>query len=357
MAPFQRTLRIKTEMTEDIFMMKNLVAVLSILASLFATPCHSQVAEIKPVTGTVVASSHLVFPPLPDGYRKTRQQMVFGGEKVGVATTVSADHKVSKVLAKVFLNRDVDFSKREYRAAAFKGYVNGFVDSLKEAGYKTNRLKAPSLPESDIISETVEVEFVNDEEDTLWVHKRVFFDSRGFDITVVADNEDSFAELKAWSAKITASEIETPKIPAEPVESPNNEQPAHDLEIADLQGEWKVEAVQIGEKQFPSAAGIPKRLLFENNTLRVDAGEKNQDKFSKMKLELIGGQPMKVNFVRNRNGNAEVLPGILELTNGKLRVGLPLVPAKLRAGEVLKRPKAFDDRSVPFMLMIASHEP
>ena len=335
-------------------MMKHLVAVLMILASTCAPKCHSQVAEIKPVTDKVVAGSHLVFPSLPDGYRKARQQMVFDGEEIGFATTVSAENQVSKVSAKVFLNKDVDFSKREYRQAAFKGYVNGFVDSLKEAGYKTNRVEAPNLPESDIISETVEAEFVNDKNESLWVHKRVFFDSRGFDITVVADNEDSFAQLKAWSAKITASEIESPKIPAKPVESPANEQHVHDFEIDDLQGEWKVESMHVGEKQFPVAAGMMQRLLIDDNILRIDAGEKNQDKFSKMKLELVGGQPMKVNFVRNRNGKEEVLPGIMELTDGKLLIGLHLIPAKRKAGKLLKRPKSFDDRAFPFMLITAA---
>lgn len=334
-------------------MMKYLVVTVLMV---FAAQCHSQVAEIAPVGGTVAASAHLVFPTLPLGYRMVREPMALQGQEIGFITTVSAEDQISKVLAKVNLNKEDDFSKREYRVAAFKGYVNGFADSLREAGYKAIRAEVPNLSGSDIVSETAEFEFVNDQKGHLWIYKRVFFDSRGFDIMVIADSKDSFAELKAWAAKITASEDQIQEVASKPDESTSNGQHADNVGIADLQGEWTVEAAQIGKRQFPIAAGMPQRLLFNDNILAVDAGEKKQDEFSKLKIELVGGHPVQVNFVRNRKGNEEVLPGILEITDGKLRVALPLVPVQRKAGEILARPSSFDDRKVPFMLITSSRK-
>ena len=83
-----------------------------------------------------------------------------------------------------------DLSKRGFRVAACKGYINGFATSLKEAGYKITAHKAPDIEKSDFKTPVVvDLTFANDEGTIILVKKTMFFTTKGYDVTVLATDE------------------------------------------------------------------------------------------------------------------------------------------------------------------------
>jgi hypothetical protein len=142
----------------------------------------------------------LSMPEPPLGYAVTKHPLIGGDQLLGFQVQVMKEDAVSKVLIKVETR---DLSDRGFRVAACKGYVNGFASGLKDAGFKITAHKVPDIEKSDFKTPVVvDLTFANDEGTTILVNKRMFFTTKGFDITVLATDENDLKLLTDWAAQI-----------------------------------------------------------------------------------------------------------------------------------------------------------
>ena len=139
-------------------------------------------------------------------------------------------------------------------------------------------------------------------------------------------------------------------------EPENVEQQERQLGLDDLQGGWRINSVSMWGVNVKSDKEMPQNLFFENDVMIVDSGEEEPGDRSRMTIEIIEAQPVQINFMREKDGKQEVLPGIIERADGILKIALPAVPAEPQPGEVLSRPISFDDTESPFLLFTASKQ-
>ncbi len=145
----------------------------------------------------------LSMPEPPLGYAVSKQPLIANGQLLGFQVQVMKEDAISKVLVKVELR---DLSDRRFRVAACKGYVNGFASGLKEAGFKITSSKLPDIQKADFKKPLlVELTFANDEGTTILVNKRMFFTTKGYDVTVIATGSEDLKLLTDWAAQIRAA--------------------------------------------------------------------------------------------------------------------------------------------------------
>ena len=143
----------------------------------------------------------LSMPEPPLGYAATKHPLVAQEQLLGFQVQVMMEDSVSKVLIKVETR---DLSDRGFRVAACKGYVNGFASGLKEAGFKLVSHNLPDIEKVDFKTPVVvDLVFANDEGTKILVNKRMFFTNKGYDVTVVAADEEDLKLLTAWAAQIS----------------------------------------------------------------------------------------------------------------------------------------------------------
>lgn len=142
----------------------------------------------------------LVMPEPPIGYAASKHALMVGERLAGFRVLVTKEGVVSKVLINIETR---DLSVREARVAAYKGYVNGFAKGLEEQGFKATKRELPDFEKSDFKTPLeVDATFANAEGTTIHVKKRIFFTTKGYDLTVIAENERDLKLLADWSAQI-----------------------------------------------------------------------------------------------------------------------------------------------------------
>ncbi len=179
--------------------MKAVAAAPLLLSFVLTTTALGQVAEDDPIA-KAAEETLLSMPEPPLGYSVTKHAIIAGEELLGFQVLVTKEGAVSKVLVKIELR---DLSDRRFRVTACKGYVNGLASSLKEAGFNVAASKLPDIQESDFKAPVVvDLTFANGEGATILVRKWMFFTDKGYDVTVLAADEDALQLLSEWSAKI-----------------------------------------------------------------------------------------------------------------------------------------------------------
>jgi hypothetical protein len=139
-------------------------------------------------------------PEPPLGYAITKTPLVAGDQLLGFQVQVMMEDAVSKVLIKVETR---DLSDRGFRVAACKGYVNSFASELRNAGFKITAHKLPDIENADFKTPlVVDLKFANDEGATILVNKRIFFTTKGYDVTVIATDANDLKVLTDWAAQI-----------------------------------------------------------------------------------------------------------------------------------------------------------
>ena len=142
----------------------------------------------------------LSMPEPPLGYAVTKHPLAAGEQLVGFQVQLMKEDAVSKVLIKVETR---DLSDRGFRVAACKGYVNGFASGLRGAGYNITAHKLPDIENADFKTPVVvDLTFANDEGATILVNKRMFFTTKGYDVTVIATDENDLKMLTDWATQV-----------------------------------------------------------------------------------------------------------------------------------------------------------
>jgi hypothetical protein len=142
----------------------------------------------------------LSMPEPPLGYAVTKHPLVAGDQLLGFQVQVMKEDAVSKVLIKVETR---DLSDRGFRVAACKGYVDGFASELRGAGFKITAHKLPDIEKADFKTPVVvDLTFANDEGTTILFNKRMFFTTKGYDVTVLATDENDLKVLTDWATQV-----------------------------------------------------------------------------------------------------------------------------------------------------------
>lgn len=170
----------------------------AIIAMLLISPTDAQT-----LTDAIIAAdgeAYLSLPEPPVGMSLIKTPLTVDDRLLGFQLVLSQEELISKVMIKIELT---DRSKENARTAAFKGYVNGMVDGLKQSGLTIDPSSVPDFTTLDLKKPIdLDLVFTNKEGGKLFVWKRIFFTSKGFDISVIAVNKDDVDRLSAWAKKI-----------------------------------------------------------------------------------------------------------------------------------------------------------
>lgn len=138
-------------------------------------------------------------------------------------------------------------------------------------------------------------------------------------------------------------------------EKEQEETTSEELTLESLAGTWKVKTVEVQGKTMEPQGGMPEELQIEENRLSGTVANEKMEGFSGMTLVLDAStDPMQLDFVREKNGRKESLPGIVKKDGDTLKLALPLVPVEMEPGERLQRPESFDTKTGMFMVLTAT---
>jgi hypothetical protein len=142
----------------------------------------------------------LSMPEPPVGYVVTNQPITIEEKIVGFQVLVMKEGAVSKVMITI---ETKDRSDRGVRVAVCKGYINGFVSGLAKQGVKLTTKEIPDIEKSDFKTPVVvDLTFANAEGTFIHVRKRMFFTTKGYDVTVIATDENELKMLSNWAGHI-----------------------------------------------------------------------------------------------------------------------------------------------------------
>jgi hypothetical protein len=144
--------------------------------------------------------SLLLMPEPPLDYSVSKQPLIVADKLWGFQVQVMKEDAISKVLVKVEAR---DLSDRPRRVAACKAYVNSFATELSQAGFKLTSSKLPDIEKSDFKSPiVVELKFADNEGTIIVARKRMFFTTKGYDVTILATDNDDLKLLTEWASQI-----------------------------------------------------------------------------------------------------------------------------------------------------------
>ena len=125
-------------------------------------------------------------------------------------------------------------------------------------------------------------------------------------------------------------------------------------ELKDLEGTWKVTAIEAMGREAPVGGGTPEKLVIADGEATFFAEGKEMPTFRDLVLETNAQNPTWINLIR---GPREVLPCIYQLRGDELKIAMPLVPVPRQPGQELMRPGSFDTRGKRAMVLTAKRTP
>jgi hypothetical protein len=180
----------------------NRVLVLLSLSCMMAGDPQGIVAQEldEAVLKAAEAETLLSLPEPPFGYALAKHPIVVAGQLAVIQVQLTKEDAVSKVLIGI---EPRDMSELAKRKAAAKAYVNAFGDGLTGAGLKSVTHSVPDMEKLDFKT-PVDMEFVfsNDAGEKIHCFKRIFFIKKGYDISVIATNENELKKLTEWAKKV-----------------------------------------------------------------------------------------------------------------------------------------------------------
>jgi hypothetical protein len=184
--------------------MRFVAPVLAIVAIfLFAGRTEGQKA--KPVTIENLVTAQ----PVPEGYAVTRAELKNGETLLGHQLLITKEGVVSKVMVTVEERKLPD---KAHKITALKGYINGTAKSFAEAGLQLIKKGIPDIEKVDVNQRTqCTLTYKTAEGSNIFIQMQILFTDIGYNIVVIADNEDDFKALTKWAETIEPAKKETRK--------------------------------------------------------------------------------------------------------------------------------------------------
>ena len=158
------------------------------------------------MSATVEASEVLLsMPEPPEGYAVSKFPLELEGKIVGYHVQVISEDVFSKVVVQI--ETASDRTSHEQRVAGLKGYVNGLANGLKDAGFKLTDNTVPNVKTANLDElQTIEMQFADDQSGKLFVRQFIFFTDKGYNVQVLAMDEEELDRLTRWARHIRAAE-------------------------------------------------------------------------------------------------------------------------------------------------------
>ncbi len=152
--------------------------------------------------GEIVVNAPLVLlPEPPEGFRLWTQKIATKDGVKGALVAMGRDAPGCAV--SITVETGFDRSHREARIAATKGYLNASLDNLTKAGFtfKTNSL--PDLKKTAFDRpQLYDFEFAGPDGGLIYVHHKILFTDKGYNMQVLAKDKRNFAALKIWLGQV-----------------------------------------------------------------------------------------------------------------------------------------------------------
>lgn len=136
---------------------------------------------------------------LPPGYEATENRLEVGGTETYLIAVQNPEQN-SKVVVMIETRKISDVDSRR---AATKGYINGNMSVLEKAGLKVIERVVPDLNKETFTRPVVVTAlFETDDGRKFHLHQQIFFTDIGYAVTVLADDDRQFSQLKRWARTI-----------------------------------------------------------------------------------------------------------------------------------------------------------
>jgi hypothetical protein len=162
---------------------------------------RAEAQKTKPATTEPVTIEKLVTAqPVPEGYTTSRNELKDGEKLLGRRLVFSKEGAVSKVMVSVENRKLPD---KDHKVTALKGYINGTAKSLAAAGLELVKKDIPDIAKVNVDKRTkCSLAYKNAEGGDFFVQMQILFTDVGYNIMVVADNEEDYKALAKWAETI-----------------------------------------------------------------------------------------------------------------------------------------------------------
>ncbi len=156
--------------------------------------------EPKAAVPSVKIANLVTADPIPEGYTVQVEELKDGDKKLGHIIVVGKEGTLSKVVIKIEAR---EIASREAKVAATKGYVNGFVQSMTEAGMTLTTRTVPS----DLSKVNVDrrqryiLSFMTPAKKNLVTQIQIFFAKSGYLIQVIGEGKN-YKTLTDWAKSV-----------------------------------------------------------------------------------------------------------------------------------------------------------
>jgi hypothetical protein len=174
----------------------------TLLVSAPPTPKARPGASAKPKAAdpSVKIADLVKADPIPEGYTVQSVELKDGDKKLGHMIVVGKEGTLSKVVIKIEARQ---IASREAKVTATKAYVNGFVQSMTEAGMTLTTRTVPR----DLSKVNVDrrqryiLSFMTPDKKNLVTQIQIFFAKSGYLIQVIGEGKE-FKTLTQWAKSV-----------------------------------------------------------------------------------------------------------------------------------------------------------
>jgi hypothetical protein len=166
------------------------------IVAIFPFVGRAEAQKAKPVTIENLVTAQ----PVPEGYSPSLNELKDGETLLGHRLVFSKEGAVSKVMVSVEKRKLPD---KDHKVTALKGYINGTAKSLAAAGLKLVKKDIPDIEKVNVNKRTrCSLTYKTAEGGDIFVQMQILFTDVGYNIMVVADNEDDYKALTKWAETI-----------------------------------------------------------------------------------------------------------------------------------------------------------
>lgn len=165
-----------------------------LLMALVASAGNPKQADRVELEGLVTAS------PVPAGYQVSRKDFSQGASVYANKVFVMQEGTAAKVVITIERRQ---LTANGDKVAAFKGYVNGTVESLTKTGLKVAKQKVPDLAKADLSQrQTVDLTLAGADGAETYVQIQIFFAGFGYNVITLATSKRDYELLTRWANSV-----------------------------------------------------------------------------------------------------------------------------------------------------------
>ncbi|MEZ6095034.1 MAG: hypothetical protein R3C03_12530 [Pirellulaceae bacterium] len=120
----------------------------------------------------------------------------------------------------------------------------------------------------------------------------------------------------------------------------------------DVVGEWAVKKL-LFQGEAMEGPGQPDKMVFSESVLNTTADGETIPQFSNLRFQIRKTESenqFEIDLVRGKDTNAETLPCLMKLEEGRLWIAMPMIQLQRDPTEPIARPENFDTAEKPIIV-------